>query len=529
VEQRDETGDTVIDQPEVVAQCTSAAEQIGRSIATGGVLMMLGRAVVLPAGLISAAFLARVLGPADFGLYSVVMSIVVWVGTVISMLFNRASIILIAESSDWEPVAISLIQSQLLLGIAAGVALFLAAPALGSGLGEPTLEPVIRILAAFIPVSTLTGGYENVLNGRRAFRRSAFFPVVSEVSRLLLVLLLVGGGLGLKGAALAVLGASGAVLWFARRSLPLRLRQRVAMPQKRFLRYSLPLFLDTLAKRLHRRIDLWAVQALAGATAAGYYSVALSVNRVGNPFSRTLSRVILATVSDAWAQGQRDVARAILRQSLRLTLWLIPFAALGAGAAPGLIAFVFGEAYLPAAPLLVWVSFSIVALTITSLTATMLAAVGRPGAAFMYNVPLLALAVVGYLVWVPRAGAIGAAVVTAVSAWGVALAMMVAVYRSCQVGPGRGTVARTVVTGAIAYALVKVWHAPGAWVIPQLLALCGVVLLLLFVLGELTVADLRFVVSLLKPVPGPMACGGTDLSERPAVDCRGESNDEHSS
>jgi hypothetical protein len=35
-------------------------------------------------------------------------------------------------------------------------------------------------------------------------------------------------------------------------------------------------------------------------------------------------------------------------------------------------------------------------------------------------------------------------------------------------------------------------------VIPQLLALCGVVLLLLFVLGELTAHDIGFALSLLK-------------------------------
>jgi O-antigen/teichoic acid export membrane protein len=272
----------------------------------------------------------------------------------------------------------------------------------------------------------------------------------------------------------------------------------VAIPHKQFLRYSLPLFLDTLARRFHKRIDLWAVQALAGATSAGYYSVALSFNSVGRIFTNALSRLILATVSDAWAQGHRDAARSVIRQSLRLTLWLTPFAALGAGAAPALITFIFGDAYLAAAPLLVWVSFSIVALVIVSLTAAIFASIERPGAAFAFNGPLLVMALVGYLVLVPRVGAVGAAATTAVTSWGVALATMVAVHRWCQVGPGRGTLARIIATSAIAYALARAWHAPGAWVIPQLLALCGVVLLLLFVLGEVTARDLGFALSLLK-------------------------------
>jgi O-antigen/teichoic acid export membrane protein len=485
-------------QPDVTEERASTTEQIGRSMAAGGVLMVLGHVVVLPAGLIAAAFLARMLGPADFGIYSVAMSIVVWARMAISMLFNRASIILIAESSEWEPVAIALIQVQLFLGIGAGVVAFLAAPTLAGGLGVPALKPILRVFATAIPISTLARAYENVLNGRRAFRRSALFPVVYELSRFLLVLLLVGIGLGLTGAALAALGAACAELWFAWHSLRLRLWQRVAIPHKQFLRYSLPLFLDTLARRLHKRIDLWAVQVLAGATSAGYYSVALSFNSVSRIFTNALSRLILATVSDAWTQGQRDTARSVIRQSLRLTLWLTPFAALGAGAAPALITFIFGDAYLPAAPLLVWVSFSIVALVIMSVTAAIFAAVGRPGAAVAFNGPLLVLALVGYLVLVPRVGAVGAAITTAATAWGVAVATMVAVHRWCQVSPGRGTVARVMVTSAIAYALTSAWHAPGAWVVPQLLALCGVVLLLLFVLGEVTARDLGFALSLLK-------------------------------
>jgi O-antigen/teichoic acid export membrane protein len=249
-------------------------------------------------------------------------------------------------------------------------------------------------------------------------------------------------------------------------------------------------------------MDLWVVQILAGATSAGYYGAALSVNSIRAVFTEPLSRITLATVSNSWAQGRRDEARGIIRQSLRLTLWLLPFAALGAGAAPALITLVFGDAYLPAAPMLAWLSFAIVGLVITSLTAAIFAAVGRPGAAFVYNAPMLLLALVGYVVLVPRVGAVGVAVTNALTAWGVAVATMLAVHRWCQAGPGLGTVVRVSVTSVIAYALASTWHAPGIWVIPQLVALCGVVLLLLFVLGELTASDLGFALSLLKHIRG---------------------------
>jgi O-antigen/teichoic acid export membrane protein len=273
------------------------------------------------------------------------------------------------------------------------------------------------------------------------------------------------------------------------------------MPRRQLLRYSLPLFLDTLAKRLLKRLDLWAVQGLAGATAAGHYGAAISVDTVGRTFTQAITRVVLATVSDSWAQGQKETARGIIRQSLRLSLWLLPFAALGAGAAPALVTLVFGPAYLPAAALLGWLSFATVAYVVVSVTAAVFAAIERPGAAFVFNGPVVVLAVAGYLVLVPRMGGAGAAVTTAASTWVGAWAGIVAVHRWCHAGPGRGTWARIILTSTIAYGLPRAWQVEGGWVIPQLLGLSGVVLLLMFALGEITRRDLDFALSLLRREP----------------------------
>jgi O-antigen/teichoic acid export membrane protein len=483
-------------QPDAVA-APSTAEQAGQSIATGGLLMILGHLAALPAGLFASAFLARTLGPGHFGVYSVALSLIDWARTSINMLLNRASIKLIAETSAWEPVATALVQIQLFLGSAAGALVFLAAPALARALGSAALEPVLRVMAIALPLYAWAQAYGNALNGRRAFERSAFLPVVADLSRFLLVLALVGG-LGLSGAAWAYVGSAGALLWFAQRSLRLPLWQRVRWPRRQFLQYSLPLFLDTLARRLHKRADLWAVQTLAGTTAAGQYSVALSFNSAGRIFVGALSPVVLATVSDAWVNEQHSLGQSIIRQSLRLTLWLLPFAALGAGAAPALIRLLFGEAYLPAAPLLAWVAFSIVAQVLMSVSAAIIAAIGRPGWTFAFGGPLLAVAVAGYVLTVPRLGAIGAAATTALTEWSVAMAALLAIHRWCEASPGGWTLARVAVTSMVAYALASAWSAPGVWLIAQLLALGGVVVILMLVLGEVTSDDVAFVRSLLR-------------------------------
>jgi O-antigen/teichoic acid export membrane protein len=492
----------------------SNAEEVGQGIATGGLFMVLGNVAALPAGLLASALLARALGPADFGVYSVALSLIDWARATINMVLNRASIKLIAETPRWEPIATALAQIQLLLGGAAGLLIFLAAPVLTRSLGSDLMEPVLRVMAVALPLYSWGQAYSNTLNGRCAFGRSALLPLVASLSRLLLIVVLVGG-LGLMGAAWAYVAVAVALLFFARRWLHLPLWRRVSWPRRQFVHYSLPLFLDTLARRLHKRADLWAVQTLVGTAAAGQYSVAVNFNSAGRIFSSALSPVVLATVSDAWAQGKWDLARTVIRQTLRLSLWLLPFAALGAGAAPALVQLLFGEAYLPAAPLLAWVAFSIAAQVLMTVSAAIIAAVGRPGATVAFGGPLLVLALVGYVLTVPRAGALGAAVTTAVTEWGVALATLWAIHRWCQVSPGLKTLARITVTSVIAYGLARAWQAPGVWVIPQLLALCGIVLVLLFLLGEVTSADVVFVRSLLSRQLTGWASGRSASKRRP--------------
>jgi uncharacterized membrane protein len=115
--------------------------------------------------------------------------------------------------------------------------------------------------------------------------------------------------------------------------------------------------------------------------------------------------------------------------------------------------------------------------------------------------------VAGYVLTVPRLGAIGATATTALTEWAAALAALLAIQRWCQAGAGGRTLARVAVTSVVAYALASAWRAPGVWLIAQLLALCGVVLALMLALGEVTPDDVAFIRSLLRRLLGARTSG----------------------
>src|SRR5437867_4524379 len=101
---RDWAGDmNELRQPEdLVVASAAQAENYGRHMATGSVLSGLVRLGVIPLGVIAAVFLARELGPGDFGVFAVASSIVWWAQQTLNAFFNRTSIKLVAETAEWQ-------------------------------------------------------------------------------------------------------------------------------------------------------------------------------------------------------------------------------------------------------------------------------------------------------------------------------------------------------------------------------------------------------------------------------------------
>lgn len=469
-------------------------------MATGSLLTGLVRLGVIPLGVIAAIFLARVLGPGDLGVFAVASSIIWWAQQTLNAFFNRTAIKLIGETSEWQPVATALIQLHFLGGVAAGVGIFVTAPLLATLFNSTALADALRLFAFAIPVFSLTQAHENTVIGRRAFGRSAFFPLFFNGSRSLFVLLFVGAGWGWAGAILAQLAASVVELAYARFSYRPALLKRVSLPLRRVARYSGPMFLDGFGRQLNPRVDLWSVQAFVGSSAAGLYSAAQSALSPITSISTILSPLLLATLTHALQEGQSEAARTIARHALRLLFCMLPFVALFAGAAPELVTLVFGKSFLPAAPLLTWLSFGVFANFVLSFSAVTLAAIDRPGAIAVFTLPMLLASTAGSLLLVPWIGAIGAATTTMVTQWGAMAASLWLLRRRSGIVLSPTILVRIVPISVAAYISASIWQTPSWWVVPQLLALGTVALALLFATRLLTRDDLAFLRSFIRRV-----------------------------
>lgn len=451
---------------------TGNAGDPGRRTLEGAVRLFLAEGLIVPTGLVTLAFLTRWLGTTNYGLFTLAATTVTWLEWSLTALSARATNKCISEATDWEPVATTALRLHMATGLVAMVALMLGAGWVATQLGEPALAGYLRLLALDIPVFSLAQAHRNILVGLGGYRQRAWLSAGRWVGRLVLILLFVGAGWGVPGAIGALIGASVVELIVARRFVKPSLWRRSDFPVQRLLVAAAPLFLLGICLRLFDKVDLFILKALgAPAAQAGLYGAVQNLTIVPGLFALSFSPLLLSTLTRLRRDGQQEHARAMARDSLRLAILLLPWAAMVAGAAPEIVRLVAGPKFTDAAPLLPPLIFSAIASVLISVATVVLIASNRSWWTVVVGVSTLAAAVGGQFWAIPRWGAQGAANVTAGCAWlGAVLAVALAAA-DWKTAPPVWSVVRSLVWSGVAFAAAGWWVTPGAWVVVKMAAL----------------------------------------------------------
>ena len=179
--------------------------------------------------------------------------------------------------------------------------------------------------------------------------------------------------------------------------------------------------------------------------------------------------------------------------SVRTVVALIPFAALAAAASVPIVSVVYGQAFERAGPVLAVLIFAAMALMMVSVVTAILTAAGRPKLTAILVAPMLPLSVLGYVLFVPSFGAMGACWVNLVASVFGAAAAMVALYKIWAIAPPLMTFVRGAIASILIYAIGVKWITPDPSFLWKLLALCLVIPVILLCLGELSKAERAFI------------------------------------
>ena len=439
--------------------------------------------------IITAAFLTRRLGPEGYGFLVLAATSVAWIEWSINSFFARPTIKFISEAEDWKPVADGLVRLQLLTSVAAMVLLWMLSRPLAVLFGEPQLGQYLALFALDVPLFNLAHAHRNVLIGKGDFAPSANLSAVRWLTRLLLILALVGGGLSVHGAILGTIGSSLAELLVARRYVrPSLFGVPNVMPPWAL---SLPLFASSLCLSFYTRLDLFALKRLGATTEqAGLYGAAQNLSSVPNIFSLAFMPLLLSTLTRLLSRGEAAAAKEIGTHALRGVLALMPIAAVVAGSAGEIISVVFGRDFQPAGTALATLVVGAFPLMMIPVASAILIAEGKASRIPWLTAPLVPMALVGHLIVIPRYGLLGAAgVTTTVGLIGASWAVW-SLHHESRIVPPLGTLVRTAGVSAIAFAAAAIWPTPGALVILKLPVIALACLLIFLVLGEFTPADL---------------------------------------
>jgi O-antigen/teichoic acid export membrane protein len=461
--------------------------------ADGTIWTFLAEALILPSGLITAAYLTRTLGPDGYGLLSLASTLIVFIGGTAVALFSRGAIKLIAEADDWHPVATTIMRMHLACGAGAMLVVIVLAHPLALVLDESRLTFYLVLFSLEPLLLVAARAHRSVLIGTGRFREQAVPLAVRQIARLILIVVLVESGLSIAGAVLGLVGASLVELVVYRRYVRPRLFPASDFPARRVWSEATPIFFSALCLSLFGRIDLFALTALGLPTSdAGYYAAAQNLSIVPSLFAMSFTPLLLSTLSTMRREGEHDQARLMSRDALRLVCGMLPFAALAAGASAEIVQLLFGAQFAPTGPILEWLIFGKVAAAMISVVFILLVALERPALSVALAAPMLAAAIAGHVLLIPRFGTIGAAWVTALLEAAGALAALVTVYAVSRVRLPISTIARTVLIGAAAWIAAALWPASGLWLVAKLTLIAGGIVAAYALLGEFSAAELAW-------------------------------------
>jgi O-antigen/teichoic acid export membrane protein len=402
--------------------------------------------------------LSRLLEPAEFGVVAMASAVAGFLGILVD--FGLPRFVVHAPRAD-DVLRSTVLWCSLALGSAIALVQVLAAPLVATWLREPSVEPVLRVMALGYPLSALYGVLSAFQKRELKFKLLAVRGMVAVVVSAAVAVGLAVAGYGvwaLVGQVLCYAGVSLVVLWLADPWVPRLLWSRqVFMSAFRYGRAALgAAVMDSVTSYG----DGLVVGRRLGPDQLGYYSIAFRLVQVVLDLLVSVVHTVAFPILARAQDDARLLAAAYRRSVTQGVLISAPAVALLAALMPELVDLVFGPKWAPVAGVGAVLAVSRVLLVPLWFDSALLYAIGRVRLEFALSgagaVTLVLAVVVG-------------------SFWGLEGVAFGLVGRSLVMWPLRMVVSCRLVDRPVlpvAAATVRIWAAAAvsggvAWVVAQ--------------------------------------------------------------
>ena len=478
-------------------------------VSEGTVYLMVAQGTFLVSSYIMHIVLGRYLGPAEYGLFGVVLYSAAMIRTLSESGLCRAVVRYIsAEPERAEEIFRKGLMLQLILAALISLSFFLAAPVLARLLGDKNLISLFRIMTPIIIFSGIFMLIIQYYNGLFRYASQSVWLAVYYLVRAGLVVSLTVVGLGVFGAVTGLVAASGIVAFFIFITRTPG-ESKESFPASTLIRFSVPLIISSIAGVLVANLDLMFVTRLVpSAFSTGHYTSAKALTQAPLFVFYALSSALYPAVSNAFSNENWIRLKKYIHQAHRLLLMVLlpPIIFISCDSAE-IITLFYGIDYVEGAPALRWLIFSSSILAILVIHQTIITGCGFPKISSLLTLSLLPICVVLHLTLIPVFGLVGAAVASALTFMIGACCSLTILYVKFKAGFHLTSTLRILGAASLMFVLDVVLTWLGLSLIPKLTVLTVFFLIVLGAFGELRRSELRELVEHFQKVGGKKANG----------------------
>jgi len=436
--------------------------------------------------------LGRILGPADYGIFGIVISL----SSMSYLFFNNGIQFAVSKYVSEKgtvayPVLKSAIKIQFVFGLSLTLIWIGLADQIAAWLHDASLAVYIRFSALAILPLALYEAILGFLNGTKAFGRHALVEIVYSISKAVAVFSLVYLGFQLTGAIAGYVIAAIFGLIAAKVFFKVQDRQG-SFEVRRLIKFALPVMISGVATSFLMNIDIIFVKFFLKINElVGFYTCASNVARPLWFLSTAIGAALLPMISQATSAEDRISTQKYIHQSLRYAaIILLPLTVIVSASAHNLVQMLYSSRFSSASTPLEVLAFGFLFLSLFTILSIVIAASGRPKTAMAFMLMVIPVDILLNLLLIPHYQLLGAAWGTTLSCFVGMIVDMIYVYNKFHVNLPVMSFLKIGFAAMVAYVMVVSFDSKNLFLLLNYLcALTGYVVLLM-VQNEINREDL---------------------------------------
>ena len=462
-------------------------------------------------GYIIHSFVGRILGPADYGRYGLVVTLTTMVIILIGNGIPTAMAKYISEYFETNPGMVLAIKKKaiflqsILIGTIT-ILFFLSAPLISYILGDASLTPLFRISTLIIPAFAMASFYFSYYTGLHKFNVQSVLKTLRSIFKVLAIVGLAyafrvpGSIIGYALAAFSVFFIAFTLDQFKytkelkKAAKSQNLASGSQFETKKLLNYAWQIILFFLAYELLISIDLYLVKGiLRNDYLTGIYNAALTVGRIPYYVFYALTIMLLPVISKSTAEEKTEQTNSVISQSLRLmVILLVPSVILMAEFSRPIIKIFYSTNYIEAAYPMSILAYGVGFLTIFYVMSFVLNGAGKIKIPMWISIFGLIFNTILNFILIKKYALTGSAIATTITSFVAMLFILYYISRDFGVLIKLQSLFKISIAGAVMY-FASLFFSKGEFIFMLWSAiLFALYLVILCFLGEITKEDIAY-------------------------------------